>query len=178
MSPWEEYPARACSATLSRYVPLQVTLLHAWREFLERGAQWVLCGFAASATEVKCEGSGDAPQSARRMGPRREFPGVAMPLTPTVAPPCMPPQESLESCRSADSRCRVWPWPIFMRPRQGVLFQTAGPVSCDPGRASCFRQLRELAGLGLRERAGRTMALASMYGVLAQQMPSEVRKRG
>ena len=62
-----------------------------------------MCPAAASATEVKCDGSGDAPQSARREGPQREFPGVAMPVTPTVAPPCMPSQESLESCRSADS---------------------------------------------------------------------------
>ena len=58
----------------------------------------------ASATEVKCEGSGEAPQSARREGPARAFPGgVPMPLTPTVAPPCLPSQDSLDSCRSADS---------------------------------------------------------------------------
>ena len=58
---------------------------------------------AASATEVKSEGSADAPQSARRKGPLQEFPGVIVPVTPAVAPPCMPSQESLESCRSADS---------------------------------------------------------------------------
>ena len=96
---------------------------------------------AASATEVKCEGSGEAPQSARREGPTRAFPGgVAMPLTPTVAPPCLPSQDSLDSCRSADSNM----------PRWKLVFLWQSIPSCRPGKSQHIQTLTRHVSTSIR----------------------------